>query len=564
MIKLIVNNISSFKRIGLLFFVCICYSGNIISQTDDKFYIQFTDKNNSPFSIQQPLQFLSQKSIDRRTKQSIAINESDLPVNANYLAKIKQLGATVLYSLKWMNGAVIQTSSTQILDSVLNQSFVSSGKTVNRIRPLKKLEETIEPISSEKQSTNTLPYGNSLNQIEMLNGVCLHEKGFTGSAITIAVFDAGFAKSNLHTAFDSLRSNNRLLGTKDFTFLNPIDVFDPSTSGHGTAVLGTMAGYSPGNLVGTAPSANYWLIRSEYAPNEFVIEEYNWAASAEFADSVGADIINSSLGYSTFDDQTQNHSMQDLNGKTSVCSKAAHNCARKGMIVCSSAGNSGGSSWPKIGFPADADSIITVGAVDANQSIVGFSSVGPTSDGRIKPDVMAQGFASVVANSNGAIGTSSGTSFSSPILAGMVACLWQSNPTKKNMEIIDAIRKSGNMADSPNNQYGYGIPDFCKADQLLKGMVEINLGNEIVFYSSNPFSEKCVIYFPNEIKNAYLEIIDVNGKLLFNETINQLQNLNYLKEINMINESDGIYVLKIYQDQSKSDLLFSKKIVKIN
>jgi subtilisin family serine protease len=480
------------------------------------------------------------------------------------LAKIKQLGATVLYPLKWMNGAVIQTSSSQILDSVLNLSFVSLGKTVNRIRPLKKLEEIIEPISTEKQINTTLPYGNSLNQIEMLNGVCLHEKGFTGSAISIAVFDAGFAKSNLHTAFDSLRNNNRLLGTKDFTFLNPINVFDPSTSGHGTAVLGTMAGYSPGNLVGTAPSANYWLIRSEYAPNEFLIEEYNWAAAAEFADSVGADIINSSLGYSTFDDVTQNHSMQDLNGKTSVCSKAALNCARKGMIVCSSAGNSGGSSWPKVGFPADADSIITVGAVDATQSIVGFSSVGPTSDGRIKPDVMAQGLASVVANSNGAIGTSSGTSFSSPILAGMVACLWQSNPTKKNMEIIDAIRKSSNMADSPNNQYGYGIPDFCEADQLLKGMVEINLGNEIVFYSSNPFNEKCVIYFPNEIKNAYIEVVDVNGKLLLNESINQSQNLNYFKEINMINSSNGVYFLRIYKDNSKSDELFSKKIVKIN
>ena len=165
--------------------------------------------------------------------------------------------------------------------------------------------------------------------------------------------------------------------------------------------------------------------------------------------------------------------------------------------------------------------------MDANQSLVGFSSVGPTADGRIKPDVMAQGLASVVANSNGAIGTSSGTSFSSPILAGMVACLWQSNPTKKNMDIIDAIRRSANMADSPNNQYGYGIPDFCKADQLLKGIAEINLGNEIIFYSSNPFTEKCVIYFPKEIKNAYLEIMDVNGKLLFNESINQLQNLNY-------------------------------------
>jgi len=554
----------SLKKTVLFFVLLFLIIGTAFSQTDDKFYVQFTDKNNSPFSIQQPQLYLSQKSIDRRVKQSISINESDLPVNPNYLAKIKQLGATVLYPLKWMNGAVIQTSSSQILDSVLNLSFVSLGKTVNRIRPLKKLEEIIEPISTEKQINTTLPYGNSLNQIEMLNGVCLHEKGFTGSAISIAVFDAGFAKSNLHTAFDSLRNNNRLLGTKDFTFLNPINVFDPSTSGHGTAVLGTMAGYSPGNLVGTAPSANYWLIRSEYAPNEFLIEEYNWAAAAEFADSVGADIINSSLGYSTFDDVTQNHSMQDLNGKTSVCSKAALNCARKGMIVCSSAGNSGGSSWPKVGFPADADSIITVGAVDATQSIVGFSSVGPTSDGRIKPDVMAQGLASVVANSNGAIGTSSGTSFSSPILAGMVACLWQSNPTKKNMEIIDAIRKSSNMADSPNNQYGYGIPDFCEADQLLKGMVEINLGNEIVFYSSNPFNEKCVIYFPNEIKNAYIEVVDVNGKLLLNESINQSQNLNYFKEINMINSSNGVYFLRIYNDNSKSDELFSKKIVKIN
>jgi len=564
MIAIYTFGFSLLKKTVLFFVLFFLFIGRVFSQTDDKFYVQFTDKNNSPFSIQQPQLYLSQKSIDRRAKQSISINESDLPVNPNYLAKIKQLGATILYPLKWMNGAVIQTSSPQILDSVLNLSFVSSNKTVNRIRPIKKLEEIIEPISTEKQSNSTLPYGNSLNQIEMLNGVCLHEKGFTGSAMTIAVFDAGFAKSNLHTTFDSLRNNNRLLGTKDFTFLNPIDVFDPSTSGHGTAVLGTMAGYSPGNLVGTAPSANYWLIRSEYAPNEYLIEEYNWAAAAEFADSVGADIINSSLGYSTFDDVTQNHTMQDLNGKTSVCSKAALHCARKGMIVCSSAGNSGGSSWPKVGFPADADSIITVGAVDANQSIVGFSSVGPTADGRIKPDVMAQGLASVVANSNGAIGTSSGTSFSSPILAGMVACLWQSNPTKKNKEIIDAIRKSGNIADSPNNQYGYGIPDFCKADQLLKGMVEINLGNEIVFYSSNPFTEKCVIYFPNEIKNSYIEIMDVNGKLLFNESIIQTQNFNYLKEINMINTSNGVYFLKIYKDNSKSDILFSKKIVKIN
>jgi subtilisin family serine protease len=555
--------------IASFFFYLMCViffveTKNCNAQTDDKFYIQFTDKNNSPFSIQQPNSYLSQKSIERRAKQNITINETDLPVNPEYLNKIRQLGATVLYPLKWLNGAIVQTSSTQVLDSIYNLQFVSFGKSVNKIKPPKKLEDHFELLPEGKQSTTTLPYGNSLNQIEMLNGICLHEQGFTGNTISIAVLDAGFAKSNLHTAFDSLRLNNRLIGTKDFTFLPPADVFDASTSGHGTAVLGTMAGYSPGNLVGTAPHANYWLIRCEYAPSEYLIEEYNWVAAAEFVDSAGADIINSSLGYSTFDDALQNHTMQELDGRTSVCSKAALFCSRKGIIVCSSAGNSGGSSWPKIGFPADADSILTVGAVDANQTIAGFSSVGPTQDGRIKPDVMAQGYASVVTNSNGAIGTSSGTSFSSPILAGMVACLWQANPTKKNMEIINAIKQSATFADSPNNQYGYGIPDFCKANQLLKGLVEIDLGNEIVFYNSNPFSEKCTVYFPKEIKNAYIEIHDLNGKLLFNEYFTQTINSNYLKELNMLQAADGIYILKVYDDATHSNLLFSKKIVKIN
>jgi serine protease AprX len=356
-------------NIVLFTFVLLFTSITIKAQNNDKYYIQLSDKNGSPYTVGNPSQFLSAKAITRRTNQSIAVNSSDIPVNPSYISQIAATGATVLYSIKWFNGVVIQTTSPSVLSAVNALPFVTSSAIVSLQKPKKDFEIIEElPASTQKTtSTNSLyNYGNSLNQIEMLNGVCMHDQGFNGAGMLIAVLDAGFANVNTHTAFDSLRNNNQILGTKDFTFIAPTDLYSGSTSGHGTAVLGTMGGNKPGQLVGTAPKANYWLIRSEYAPNEYVIEEYNWVAAVEFADSIGADIINSSLGYNTFDNSTQDHTMAELDGKTSIASKAATMCARKGMIVVNSAGNTGGSGWPKITFPGDADSIITVGAVDAS------------------------------------------------------------------------------------------------------------------------------------------------------------------------------------------------------
>lgn len=554
-------------KILLSTLVLLLSSITINAQNNDKYYIQLSDKNGSPYTIGNPSQFLSVKAITRRTNQSISINSSDLPVNPAYITQIAATGATVLYSIKWFNGVVIQTTSASVLNAVNALPFVTSSAIVSIQKPKKEFELIEElPVSSQKTTDiNSLyNYGGSLNQIEMLNGVCMHDQGYNGTGMLIAVIDAGFANANTHTAFDSLRAHNQILGTKDFTFITPTDLYSSSTSGHGTAVLGTMGGNKPGQLVGTAPKANYWLIRSEYAPNEYVIEEYNWAAAVEYADSIGADIVNSSLGYNTFDNSTQDHTMAQLDGKTSIASKAATMCARKGMIIVNSAGNTGGSSWPKVTFPGDADSIITVGAVDASLSLANFSSIGPSADGRIKPDVVAQGVASVVANSNGNIGTSNGTSFSSPITAGMVACLWQATPTKKNMEIIQAIKESATLYATPNNQFGYGIPDYCAAKNMLLGITtSSNLINSVSLASANPFDAEVKLNINSTAnRNMKIELVDLLGKIIYKNSISVSANTPSQYVINTSSVNNGVYTIRVSSDEAENKLSYTAKLVK--
>jgi len=554
-------------NILLCTFVLLFTSNTIKAQNNDKYYIQLSDKNGSPFTIGNPSQFLSAKAITRRTNQNISINSSDLPVNPNYISQIAATGASVLYSIKWSNGVVIQTTSPSVLNAVNALPFVTSSNIVSIQKPKKEFE-IIEDFSLSTQKVSSANsvynYGNSLNQIEMLNGVCMHDQGYNGTGMLIAVIDAGFANVNTHTAFDSLRTNNQILGTKDFTFIAPTDLYSGSTSGHGTAVLGTMGGNKPGQLVGTAPKADYWLIRSEYAPNEYLIEEYNWAAAVEFADSIGADIINSSLGYNTFDNAAQDHTMAQLDGKTSIASKAATMCARKGMIVVNSAGNTGGSAWPKVTFPGDADSIITVGAVDASLSLATFSSIGPSADGRIKPDVVAQGVASVVANANGNITTSNGTSFSSPITAGMVACLWQANPSRKNMEIIQAIKESSSLYATPNNQFGYGIPDYCAAKNMLLGITtSTSSNNSISLASSNPFDTEIKLNISSTSNRTMkIELIDLLGKIVYKNTISVSANTPFQYAINTSTVNSGVYTIRISSDEAENKLSYTAKLLK--
>jgi serine protease AprX len=449
----------------------------------DKYFVAFTDKNNSPYSIENPQEYLSARAIERRSRYNIPIDIHDLPVNPQYIEAVADIGVQVINPTKWLNGITIYTNDPSLLSEIEALPFVKSvrkARQATQAHPKTDFDddislfkpswenETIIDFSNRTKATGkstSLQYGLGYNQINQINGIPLHDDGFQGQGMVIAVLDAGFSYANQLNAFDSLYMNGLIYGTRDIVS-GGTNVYQGSF--HGTGVLSTMGANLPGELIGTAPKAGYYLIRTEDTGSEYLIEEYNWASGAEFADSTGADIINSSLGYVDFDDPNQNHIYQDMDGNTAPATIAADRAMSRGMIVVNSAGNSGNyTSWPWIGAPADGDSVFTIGAVDANGIIAGFSSIGPTADGRLKPNVVAQGAATVIASSNGGTTTSNGTSFSSPIIAGMTACLWQINQELANMSILEAIQQSGSYYNNPNYQYGNGIPDYNQARMVL-------------------------------------------------------------------------------------------------
>ena len=547
-----------------LFFLCLT---SFLSAQEINYIVFFSDKKSSPYSTDNPSAFLSQRSIQRRINQHIAIDLSDLPVNPNYIQQVVSPGAQLINRLKWLNAITIKVKNDSIIRVIQQLPFVVN---VEKIIPVKKQlpeeyqqknRSNSETLKSTLQLSNDVyDYGNSLAQVAQIGGNCLHNLGFDGKNFVIAVLDAGFLNVNTLSCFDSLRLSNRILGTWDFV-ANETSVYEDNS--HGTMVLSCMAANWPGNLVGTAPQSSYWLIRTENASSELIIEEDNWVAGAEFADSVGADIINSSLGYTTFDSTYQNHSWADLDGNTAIATIAADIAASKGIIVCNSAGNEGAGSWKYISVPADADSILTIGAVDANGIRAGFSSVGPTADDRIKPDVAANGNGTfVIAPWNGNVTQSGGTSFSSPLIAGMCASLWQANPSKTNMEIISSIRSAGNQANNPDTLLGWGIPNFCTANGILGGTEIITAKNndEILNVFYNPTESYFGIYYYSTHKNPLeFSISDLNGKILLTETREVSENtIHFYKISSTIDLAAGIYLISAGNSEKK----LTKKIMK--
>lgn len=519
----------------------------------DKYFVKFTDKNNSTYSTENPSEFLSERAINRRVKQGISITQEDLPVNSSYIQQVQNTGAIVDYSLKWFNGVVVTLTNSNQLTSIQNLSFVSQTNKIYQsgVKGNRLIYEKCKAISTEKkpQSTLELNYGNSSTQIMMMNGHTLHNAGFLGDGIQIAVIDAGFWDVNSHQAFDSIRTQGRILGTKDF--INPNSNIYQEDS-HGMMVLSTMGGYINGQLIGTAPHASYWLIRTENASVEQIYEEYAWAAGAEFADSVGTDIINTSLGYSTFDVESQDHAYSDLNGNNTPITKAANIAASKGMVVVVSAGNEGNDEWHYISAPADSPNVLTVGAVDKYENKAAFSSFGPTADGRIKPDVCAMGQAAVVASTTGLTGTNNGTSFSSPIMAGMIACLWQAKPTLTAAEIIQLVKSSSSIASSPNNSIGYGIPNFSATMDVNTETIN---SYEIKIFP-NPFKNVIHVHLTEVSEGiAEYQVISIIGKTIVKNIGNVA---NHQLEINLpSNTPTGIYIIKV---SSSSRVYFAKAI----
>jgi len=393
-------------------------------------------------------------------------------------------------------------------------------------------------------SFSEMEYGPSWWQTAIHNGNLLHNNGFTGNGITIAVLDAGFSDVDTLSVFNRLYENGKILGTRDFVKPGN-NVYREAT--HGMSVLSIIGGYQAEGLIGTAPDASFWLLRTEDGGSEYIIEEDNWIAAAEFADSAGADIINTSLGYSVFNDTLQNHSYADMDGNTTRVSRAADLAASKGMMVIVSAGNQGNMEWKYITAPADGDSVLTVGAIDRSRIISSFSSRGPSSDDEVKPNVVALGQGIYVAGIDGSIRQGNGTSFSAPVISGLTACLWQANPGASAGEVFSAICESADRFYHPDYEYGYSVPDFNLAHVLLKA-AEHELGSEApVIAFPNPFYNQLYVFFNNPVSSPVdIRLYDLAGKEVFQKTYPEVPDRKYLViDSDFDSIQKGVYIIRI-------------------
>ncbi|NHM06214.1 S8 family serine peptidase [Flavobacterium sp. CYK-4] len=526
-------------------------SFQVFSQEDAWVYLNA--KPNADAFFSNPLSELSQRSLDRRTAQNISLDIHDAPMHQPYIDQIEAAsGIEVKAQSKWFNAVHVWGSVTDInaltvlpyVDHVefANRSLNGAGKSVT-VRKSSKVKTTQRRLAQ-------FNYGNSLNQIQMLKGHLLHQQDYTGSGKIIAVMDGGFPEVNTAEPFDRLRANNQILGGYDY--VNRSADFYTGIS-HGTMVLSTMGGYKDGELVGTAPDASYYLFITEDGANEWPLELSLWVEAAEEADRLGVDILNTSLGYTEFDNPDYNFTYEDMNGQTAFISKGVEMAFSRGMISVNSAGNSGNDDWHYISAPADAEHALTVGAVDAAGNYASFSSQGPSFDGRVKPDVVAQGRQSVLSNTNGDIVTGNGTSFSGPIIAGMVACLWQALPTKTNAEIVQLIKQSASLFSTPNDELGYGIPDFNLALNNALLSVNTTAANGFLLYP-NPAQNNITISLPSAFQSAELSLYNTLGQLVLQRKIFQDQS-----NVNLSDMNSGVYLYKIQTATSSQSGKISKQ-----
>lgn len=522
--------------LGILFLDPIIAKG----QNGPKYWVQFKDKKYISYSVYRPDEFLSSRAIQRRIKNNIPVIEEDLPVSSSYTDSLRITGARVMYTSKWFNSATIEVKDESIIDRIKDLSFV---KTIEKTADAPFYKNAIV---SDKNKVETSMfannaetfYGYGYTQIKLENGIFLHDLNYRGRGIHIAILDVGFYKADIYDSLDSTRIEGRILGTYDF--VNPGgDVYNAGS--HGAAVLSTIAADKPGTLVGTAPDASFWLLHSEDGSSEYPVEEDNWVAAAEFADSAGADIISTSLGYSEFNNPVFNHTYKDMNGITTRISKAASKASSKGIIVVVSAGNEGDDKWHYIDAPADAINILAVGAVTADSARTGFSSYGPSADGRVKPDIAAMGQDVAIESDKDQYTKSNGTSFSTPIISGLAACLIQAFPTLKASDILRAIKMSGNSFYNPNTSVGYGIPDFKKAYEMLQYKIEHPV-NTITVYP-NPFRERLIFDISFPLKESIkITCYNTTGNLLFETVKSATDIINLESEVQ--NLCQGLYIFK--------------------
>ena len=521
----------------LLFISLIFFQIFAFAQEDA--WVYFNAKANVANALSNPITILTQDAIDRKNNHSVVIDFRDVPVDESYITQLKSAtGITVMAKSKWFNAVHVRGTETDI-NNLLIETFVDyiefADKSLNSLRSF----EINNKFEIEDTQT-TFVYGNTQNQVEMINADGLHLLDYTGTGMVVAVLDAGFPNVNTMTSFQRLRNAGNLLDGYDFVNRNS-NVYASASSNHGTKVLSTMAGFIENQFVGTAPDASYYLFLTEDVGSENPVEESYWVEAAERADSLGVDVINTSLGYKGYDNPNYSYTSADMDGLTAFITRGANIAFQKGLLLVNSAGNSGASG---VNAPADSANVLSIGAVDSNGNYASFSSQGSAIQPTQKPDVVARGLSSFVIDNNNNIVQNNGTSFSSPILAGGITCLWQALPSKTNTEIMQLVRESASQYTTPDFFLGYGIPDLQIAlDAALSFELETLIKFKIF---PNPVQDNLQIVFPKDIEIATLELFDIIGKQVINTVIYNN------KAINLESLSNGIYIVKIQTDSKIS------------
>lgn len=536
-----------------------------------RFSIALKDKKGTNHQLDKPGTYLSERAIARRTRYKIPLDSTDLPVSSSYLDTLRAIPQIkVIHASRWLNEVLIETTDPAALSAVKKLPFVRNvapmalqARHLDSLPRQQKFNEPIQPregeipgranMYSETTHTLSLDYGNSFRQIHLHNGEYLHASGYTGKGMVVAIFDAGFAGYQTNPGIDSARLQQRILGEWDFVKDEPgVNEDHP----HGLYCFSILAAQKPGEMIGSAPHAGFYLLRTEDAFTEYPVEEIYWVLAAEYADSAGADLISSSLGYATFDDPAFNISYRNRDGRSSTVTRGANLAARKGMIVTSSAGNSGNLADENkyVMCPADGDSVFAIGAVDLLGNIAPFSSWGPNASGKIKPDIVSMGLGTTLLNTSGRVSSGSGTSFANPLACGLIACLWQAFPEYNNFQILDAVRKNSHRYTSPDGRYGYGIPDFKKAFRYLQQQRELEqvgagLGDQWLKAYPVPFETQVQIILkaPHSGKGT-LRLMDLSGRTLESRYGSFLKDQLYLFEFPVTAHLPrGMYLVE-YQD----------------
>lgn len=523
-----------------------------LSFAQERYFVSFKDKTNTTYTVSNPLQFLSQKSIDRRKKENFSAangyytTDEDLPVDGSYVTQVKATGAKVFFTSRWFNGVLVQTDATTA-SSIASLAFVTK---VELVAPGSKLTGGRVAAKQRKQQVKQVQDLQNFHQLQMIGVDQMHAAGYHGEGIDIAVFDDGFKGVNTLSGFQPLFSENRIKGVFNFVN-NTTDIY--SADDHGTATLSLLAGNLPGTYLGSAYKANFFLYQTEDPTSEYRVEEYNWAFAAERADSAGVDVISSSLGYNQFDMASMDYTYANLDGKTAICTQAARKAVLRGIAVVNSAGNEGNLSWKYIDVPADAEGVIAVGAVDAWGKRSMFSSVGPTADKRVKPDVSAMGTSDVLFTANGCCSMGDGTSFSCPLVAGLVADMRQMLPQSSAADIYDRLIKASSQYSQPDSLLGYGIPNFKWTEVAPKKSGEVD-------FFPNPVKDELKLQF-NQINGQPFEVWVYNftGECLFHATESVSWGTNPYT-INFSSLACGLYLVKVRTTEST----VLKKVIRIN